>query len=342
MTDGCDQCDMWRRKGALYCPVCGRCLEPTKRPIIDTLILLGVTAVAFIILANTLYMVLNFASICGEFGGIYARLSFGLWDFDLWTYRGIWIDIYIAALVVIEAACLAYGIWRIWTVLKEKPSDYHAQATTGIATATAALAVSLLVSVVGVLISSLVDQVPSTDWLDNYSTYELAFLFTQAGFSEEMMYRVLYIGVPMTVIALILRRDKRSWQYLFGGFGISRTAAILIIISSVLFGLAHYDGWGWSKVPLALAGGLLFGYVYSEYGLYACIIMHTANDVMSSIGYLGLPFLTVIAEFSLIGLGVLVLIHWALHPNRKLLDVKNMENFPQKLEMNLKEQWERH
>ena len=67
-----------------------------------------------------------------------------------------------------------------------------------------------------------------------------------------------------------------------------------------------------------------------------------ANDVMTTLAYLGLPILTVIAEFSLIGLGLLVLLHWILHPNRELLDFKNMENFPQKLEMNLKEQWERH
>lgn len=344
MTGGCDECEMWRRKGAAFCPVCGNKLEKPERPWIDTFILLGVTAVAFAVLANTFYVLINFGNIYDEFTGftLVYNLSFGLWSLELFRYNGIWIGLYLAFLVIVETACVVYGSWRLWTVLKEKPEDYHAQATTGIAAATAALAASLFISVLGILLSATQGQAPSTEWMDDFTEYQMVFLFTQAGVSEELMYRMLYIGVPMAIIALILRRDKRSWQYLFGGFGISKAAAVLILFSSVLFGLAHYDGWGWSKIPITFAGGILFGYVYSEYGLYACIIMHTANDVMITLAYLGLPFLTVIAEFSLIGLGVLVLVHWVLQPRRELLDFKNMENFPQKLEMNLKEQWERH
>lgn len=344
MTDGCDECEMWRQKGAAFCPACGRSLEKQERPLIDTFILLGVTAVAFIILANSFYAVINFGNIYDELSGykLAVRLSFGLWDMELLRYGSIWIGIYLAVLILVETACVVYGSWRLWTVLKERQTDYHAQATTGIAAATAALAASLFISILGVVLTAAIEQAPNTDWMNDFTEYEMVFLLTRAGVSEELMYRVLYIGVPMMILALIVRRDKRSWQYLFGGFGISKTAAILILFSSVLFGLAHYDGWGWSKIPITFAGGILFGYVYSEYGLYACIIMHTANDVMTTLAYLGLPFLTLVAEFSLIGLGLLVLLHWILHPNRELLDIKNMENFPQKLERNLKEQWERH
>ena len=122
----------------------------------------------------------------------------------------------------------------------------------------------------------------------------------------------------------------------------SKVAAVLIVVSSVLFGLAHYDGWGWSKVPLTMFGGLLFAYVYTEHGLYASIIMHTANDTILTLTYSGLSVLSVVAEFSLIGLGFLVILHWILHPNRELTDFKNMATFPEKLENNLIEQWKRH
>jgi len=342
--NGCDECEMWRRKGAAFCPVCGSKLEKPERPIFDVLVLLGATAVAFIVLFNAVYVTANFGNICSDLDDytMPISISFGLWDVILCRYSGIWMDIVLAAYTAIEVACVAYALWRLWTVLRERPDDYPAQEGTGMYMATAALSLSLFISIVGIALSAIVDQVPDTSWLDDYSDYVIVFMMTHAGVSEELFFRVMYIGIPMTVIALIVRRDKRSWQYLFGGFGLSKTAVVLIIVSSTLFGLAHYNGWGWSKVPLTFFGGLLFAYVYTEYGLYTSIIMHTANDTMLTLVNAGLGGLSVLAEFSLIILGLIVLIYWILHPNRKVFDLKNMETFPPKLENNLAEQWKRH
>ena len=345
MKDQCEECAMWREKGASFCPACGNPLdERPERPITDYFILLGTTAILFIVLVNTVYIARYFTEICDSLDvlRVSIAISFGLWDVRLGAYDGIWIDLELALITLTEAACAAYAGWRLVTVLRKKPDDYHAQVTTGLCAATWALSVSILVSVVGILLTAMEGQAPNTDWMDDFTDFQMVYLLTRAGVNEELMFRVLFIGVPMAVIALILRRDVRCWQYLFGGFGMNKIAVILIVFSSILFGLAHYDGWGWSKVPLTLFGGILFAYVYTEYGLYASIIMHTANDVMLTLSYAGMSLLTVFAEFSLIALGAIVLIRWMLHPNRELFDFRNMETFPEKLDKNLKEQWERH
>ena len=345
MNDGCDECEMWRQKGASFCPICGSRLDkPPERPVFDMLVLLGVTAVAFIILYNAAYIAYNFGGICGELDGARARatISLGLWSVQLFEYGGLWLEVVLILDVLIEVACVLYGLWRLYTLLQERPEDYPAQATAGISIATAALAISLFVSLIGIILSALLGQAPDTSWINDYSTYLIVYLVTHAGVSEELMFRVLFIGFPMAIIALILNRDKRSWQYLLGGFGMSKIAVVLIVFSSVLFGLAHYNGWGWSKVPITFFGGIVFAYVYTEYGLYASIIMHTANDTLLTLTYGGLSLLSVVAEFSLMILGAIVMIYWILHPNREVLDFKNMQMFPEKLEHNLIEQWKRH
>ena len=105
-------------------------------------------------------------------------------------------------------------------------------------------------------------------------------LYTNAGVWEEIVSRVLLMGVPMVAIAAI-KHYRNPLGYLLGGFGINKTTIILILISTTFFAIGHVNGWGWNKVPLVLIGGVVMGWLYARFGLHACIVFHCLTDLMS-------------------------------------------------------------
>lgn len=129
---------------------------------------------------------------------------------------------------------------------------------------------------------------------------EAMFLFAEAAVWEEVVSRVMYIGLPMLVAALLLKKEK-CWRYLLGGFEMSRLAVVLIMISALVFAFAHMDSWGFSKVIPVFLGGVLFGYLFVRFGVYAGIIMHFLTD------YLVVASTTAPILSSVIMLGLMVL-----------------------------------
>jgi membrane protease YdiL (CAAX protease family) len=96
-----------------------------------------------------------------------------------------------------------------------------------------------------------------------------------------------------------------------GGFGMSKIAIILIIISGIIFGLAHYPGWDdqvW-KVASAAIGGIFFGYLFVRFGLYAAIFMHFITDYLSSFNWMGVGGLSIIVSFLLLGTGFIAIFY---------------------------------
>ncbi len=107
--------------------------------------------------------------------------------------------------------------------------------------------------------------------------------FAEASVWEEVISRVLLIGVPLLWIDLLFRRGQllQPIRYFIGGkikFGAIECA--LILFSSVMFGLAHVQAWDiWKVTPTAITG-LCFGYLFVRIGLYAAIIFHFSFDFL--------------------------------------------------------------
>ncbi len=115
------------------------------------------------------------------------------------------------------------------------------------------------------------------------SEWQLLFSLANASVWEELVARILLIGVPLFFVDLFRHRSApKPQKYLLGGgFKIGLAEAILVIVSAGLFGLAHYDAWGaWKIFPSAVAG-LGFGYLFLRHGLAAAIVLHFAFDYMS-------------------------------------------------------------
>lgn len=147
------------------------------------------------------------------------------------------------------------------------------------------MAVTAFTTIVILLFSELIGEGISSDFMNDLPTYQLMAVMLIAGPEEELICRALLIGVPMALICLIARQ-KGVLKNILGGFGMSRAALVLLIISSVIFGLIHLDGWSIMKFPDTFISGMLFGYVYVQYGIHATIVMHSTFDMLASLDLL--------------------------------------------------------
>lgn len=147
-------------------------------------------------------------------------------------------------------------------------------ATTGLLFAT------IFFSLVFALLSN-----PSEDELPSAtSTAEYLFLLANASVWEEIIVRVLMIGLPLVLVDLVRRKKmmKPRSYVLGGGFTIGLAEVVLLLVSSTIFGLAHYTGgWGAWKILPATVGGLAFGYLFLRYGIAASVTLHFGTDYLS-------------------------------------------------------------
>ena len=152
---------------------------------------------------------------------------------------------------------------------------------------------------------ALMFRTTTSDVTRNGTLQESLFLLANASVWEELIVRVLLVGLPLLIVNLLQGNRLHKWHsYLLGGgFKIGTLEAAFIMVSAVIFGYAHYEGgWGAWKIIPASASGLAFGYLFLKFGLAASIMLHFATN------YLGMPIevfnstgLTLIT-----GLGILI------------------------------------
>ena len=141
---------------------------------------------------------------------------------------------------------------------------------------------TLFVSVFVALFVSAAGGLP-TDPVSDVDLWELLFLLANASVWEEVVVRILLIGIPLLAVDLARRRlrPKKLAYVMGGGFTIGVPEAALIVISATVFGFAHLEGWGWWKVFPATIGGIAMGYLFVKHGLWAAIMLHFGTDYLS-------------------------------------------------------------
>jgi hypothetical protein len=101
---------------------------------------------------------------------------------------------------------------------------------------------------------------------------------------EELIARVLLLGVPLLWIDLIFRRKALlpPRKYLLGGINRFGTVEVgLVIFSAAMFATGHVWNWDIYKVIPTAIGGLCFGYLFVKIGLHASIIFHVCFNFLS-------------------------------------------------------------
>ncbi len=114
------------------------------------------------------------------------------------------------------------------------------------------------------------------------------FSVTNAGLYEELISRVVYIGIPLFIYYAWSRRGKRSpsrpndlpwWRLVWGGgYKFGKPEIVVLIVSSLIFGVAHAGSWDVSKIPQAALGGVFLGILFMRFGLYADVLFHFSVD----------------------------------------------------------------
>lgn len=128
----------------------------------------------------------------------------------------------------------------------------------------------------------------NTPSFETRELWQLIYGYAQASVWEEIVSRVLLIGIPLLIVDGLIRQRspdfkmQKLYQYVLGGgFTIGRKEAALIALSSAMFGAAHVFAWDLYKVLPAAIAGLAFGYLYLKLGLYASVMMHFATDFLT-------------------------------------------------------------
>jgi DNA-directed RNA polymerase subunit RPC12/RpoP len=117
----------------------------------------------------------------------------------------------------------------------------------------------------------------------SFSLWTLIYNLTTAAVYEEIISRILLIGVPLLIIHFVMKKAKKPiWKYFMGGdFKIGKLTILLILISSVTFGLAHAPGWDYWKVVPSFVSGLALGYLFVTHGVYASILLHFSINFLT-------------------------------------------------------------
>jgi len=140
----------------------------------------------------------------------------------------------------------------------------------------------------------------------DYDLWERIYLFAKASVWEEIISRVLLIGIPLLVVYVFFTLDKEKKRiidfFLGGKFEFGYVESGLVLFSAAMFAIAHISGWDlWKTVPTFVTG-ICFGYLFLRIGFHAAVIFHFSFD------FLSIPTEFVGESAILIPLGIIILL----------------------------------
>jgi hypothetical protein len=208
------------------------------------------------------------------------------WTDPLLTFAsvtGIALGVYYVLLMVAITTSFVWLIWKSrisfqdevsFRPLRNGHSPLYIMGTIFFAVLAFDTIYAILLSLAGI-------QVVTPDFPD-MQLWQLLEGLAAASVWEELIVRVLYIGVPLLVIDLVTRKMRDPKRYLLGGgFKLGAKELTLLWISSGLFAYGHIVSWdAWKIIPAWIAG-LAFGYLFLRLGLYASIVLHFSFDYLS-------------------------------------------------------------
>ena len=315
--DDCPDCDTFRSEGASYCGSCGKRLgmPPAEAPtrgsdiaLTERICLLMVPIAAILLAAEFCYLI----------GG-----TFTVWDWCadqsmsvlglvphlvvLTTISGTTLQIawiLIEVSVILSLALVAYQTWK--GMSKEGRAEDKIRETPlfGVGCMFAAMiAANIIIMAIS---AALGEPIRVPEGMESGNTPESLLSFADAAVWEEVISRLVPIGIPMAVAGLVLK--KKGWHAaVLGGFGLSKLAVVLIVLSSLMFGFAHMSGWGFSKVAPTFVTGLMMGWLYCRFGIHASIAFHFLTDYLGVISYTSLQIPVALMTLVVMAVGFVAL-----------------------------------
>lgn len=282
--DGCLECDAARGRGDRFCPRCGRPLTPPEprraRFGLSSVVMLIAPVVAAMLVIQLVLMLAGAGGVWGWAADMAMSILVLKPELDvIGAISGLGLQLFWVFLVVAITASVLLVFYQTWKEVKDAPDRGEAFGRTPMFWMCMLLCASLLLNVI-----LAIPQLGSTTSLPDDTVAgwvpEALLTYANAAVWEEIITRVAFMGVPMTVLALCQFR-KDFWRCLFGGFGVSRLGLVLMVVSAVVFGFGHLSGWGLWKVLPTMITGLALGYLYMRFGVHVSITFHFAVDYMA-------------------------------------------------------------
>ena len=321
--DDCPSCSECRDRGFEFCTSCGRRLNTrSSRSPFDMIAMAATLVVTFLMAFELAMMVLGVGSVFSwSADAVESILVLVPWLTVAGHLSGLPLQLFWIAQFAVILASAFFLLKKSLPGLGKslKTGDPGQSSSCPLLWLCALLCADL---VLNLLITSMSGAIDIPEGLPSGTSPEALYSYANAAVWEEIICRVAYIGLPMAAIGLISGR-REGWRYLFGGFGFSWLAVGLILISSVIFGFAHMSGWGVWKILPTLVSGLVMGYLFVRFGLYASIMFHFVVDYMGVIITVS-PALVSIAFVVVLLLGVPCLLWAASRFRRSMPGIKAM------------------
>jgi len=340
MNDECPSCNEYREKGYPFCGVCGRSLEQTEQDpetdayqnpppqeftpqpepprfgFLELILLAACVFVLFVAVFEAITLAVHFSDITVLLSDktlgfiVIVPFPYSIFSLGGLALQAYWV--FVAATIVL---CVVITIQKFIFGFRTPAgnSDPGAAENTAAFWICVSVTAMYLINFIIVLITEASGSEIGVP--DFGSKLEQMFLVADASLWEEIIARMLYIGVPVAVISLLVAKPNArlvdSLKCLLGGFGMSKTAVILIILSGMVFGLAHYPGWEnqlW-KVFATTLMGMFLGYIFVRFGLYASILLHFINNYLTSFDWMGVGALLFIVVIIFMIVGAIALIY---------------------------------
>lgn len=290
---GCSRCAEFELAGAPYCGACGSRLSAPpathlKDSLFDKIGKIAMYLVLGILVFELAWLVVSFVDVYN----LAKSLSISIYllipnAYLLKVLTGQAVQIYWTFVAVIIFICAAIVLMEFAKAYRNKSADHGAVRKTSLYWITvlwaASFSVEILMAFAGIALGTPVDS----SWIESLTPLELQFRSTMATVWEEVVTRLLILGVPIALLTLVQTRKIGSLKMILGRFEMSKVAVVLLFVSSLVFGIAHYEGWGLMKVFMTTLGGLVHGYLFIKYGIHACILIHFINNCLNSFLWAG-------------------------------------------------------
>ncbi|MGD1060511.1 MAG: CPBP family intramembrane glutamic endopeptidase [Methanomassiliicoccales archaeon] len=338
LTRYCPGCGMQVSDTAGFCPYCGRALNPApsysarvglqNQSTIQTIRDIGRAVGAYTSLGILALLLIDVGILIWSISVIlpiaanpaHGTTLYLLWPgpnpiVPLFALDGLAFGFYHILIVVAITSSFIFMVYKSGMPLRrelnlEMPKDGHSPIYRITTIFLAVMSVNLIYTALILIFNVSV----TTPGFSDMQLWQLLHAFAAASVWEELITRVLWLGVPLLLIDLAMRnRSKLRYYFLGGSRTFGRKELIFIWVSATVFSLGHIVYWDAFKLLPTFAAGIGFGFLFIRYGLYSCILFHFANDyltipamtlnsvplleitsiVVLCLGFLGIPYLIV-------------------------------------------------
>ncbi|MBM4237510.1 MAG: CPBP family intramembrane metalloprotease [Euryarchaeota archaeon] len=318
----CPDCGRAAGHDPNFCPYCGRPfklaagpalpLPPprTKSGAIGTIKLIiggigtySVLVLLFLTIANVLILIWSVSQVVPQ-TPFYHTYLFVItpWIINLVELTGTAFAIYHVLLVIAIVLSFIFLLWKSRRLfLKELAVDPSREERSPLYIVGTIFFAVLFFNIVYYLVLSAMGITPAAPGVEYEELWKVLYSFAHASVWEEIVSRMLLIGVPLLLLDL-MRRKRKGWKryFLGGGFELGRAEIALLLASSTIFSLAHIFSWDAFKLPPTFIAGFALGYLFLSQGIYAAIMLHFVFD------YLSVPTLVFEGYAALILVGLLI------------------------------------